>query len=150
RRNVRDILAPTLGEDNYKLSVTAEVDNDRVQETREQYGDAPKVTNEAMREETDRERIAMGVPGSLSNRPVNAPSNAASGPGDDGNAASARKNATTKQYAYDRSITQIKRSRGRLARLSVAVALNDAAAPGGAKQWAPADLKKIETMLASG
>lgn len=149
RRNVRDILAPTLGEDNYKLSVTAEVDNDRVQETREQYGDAPKVTNEAMREETDRERIAMGVPGSLSNRPVNAPANAASGP-DDGNAASARKNATTKQYAYDRSITQIKRSRGRLARLNVAVVLNDAAAPAGAKQWAPAELKKIETMLAAG
>ncbi|WP_077038225.1 flagellar basal-body MS-ring/collar protein FliF [Pelomonas sp. KK5] len=149
RRNVRDILAPTLGGDNYRLSVTAEVDNDRIQETREQYGDAPKVTNEAMREETDRERIAMGVPGSLSNRPVNGPANAASGP-DDGNAASARKNASTKQYAYDRSITQIKRSRGRLARLNVAVALNEAAAPGKARQWAPADLKKIEALLVSG
>ena len=149
RRNVRDILAPTLGDDNYKLSVTAEVDNDRVQETREQYGDAPKVTNEAMREETDHERIAMGVPGSLSNRPVNSPANPASGP-DDGNAASARKNATTKQYAYDRSITQIKRSRGRLARLNVAVVLNNAVAPTGNKQWAPADLKKIEALLVSG
>jgi len=30
------------------------------------------------------------------------------------------------------------------------VVLNDAAAPAGAKQWAPAELKKIETMLAAG
>jgi flagellar M-ring protein FliF len=147
RRNVRDILAPVLGEQNYRLSVTAEVDNDRVQETREQYGDAPKITNEAMREEMDRQQMAMGVPGSLSNRPVNAPK-AASSPEDDG--ASARKNASTRQYAYDRSITQIKRSRGRLARMNVAVVLNNAAAPAGALQWSAEELGKIERVLTSG
>lgn len=152
RRNVHDLLAPVLGEANYRLSVTAEVDNDRVQETREQYGDAPKLTNEAMREEQDRERIALGVPGSLSNRPVNAPSNGASGPGGDGgdSGASARKNASTRQYAYDRNITQIKRSRGRLSRLNVAVVLNSSAAPGADKTWTPAELGKIEKLLNSG
>lgn len=152
RQNVRDLLAPVLGEQNYKLSVTAEVDNDRVQETREQYGDAPKLTNEAMREEQDRERIALGVPGSLSNRPVNAPAQAASGAEGDANAnaTSARKNAATRQYAYDRNITQIKRSRGRLARLNVAVVLNNAAAPGGAKAWTPDELGKVEKLLVSG
>ncbi|HEY1132104.1 MAG TPA: flagellar basal-body MS-ring/collar protein FliF, partial [Roseateles sp.] len=82
RRSARDLLAPVLGDENYRVSVTAEVDNDRVQETREQYGDAPRLTNEAMREESDRERIALGVPGSLSNRPVNAPATAASGADD--------------------------------------------------------------------
>ncbi|HEY0955393.1 MAG TPA: flagellar basal-body MS-ring/collar protein FliF [Roseateles sp.] len=146
RRNVRDLLAPVLGESNYKLSVTADVDNDRVQETREQYGDAPRLTNEAMREESDRERIALGVPGSLSNRPVNAPATAASGADD---ASSTRRNAATRQYAYDRNITQIKRSRGRLARLNVAVALNDVAAPGG-KGWTAPELEKIEKLLSSG
>ncbi|MDN3921574.1 flagellar basal-body MS-ring/collar protein FliF [Roseateles violae] len=149
RRNVRDILAPVLGEDNYKLSVTAEVDNDRVQETREQFGDAPKITNEASREELDRQQLALGVPGSLSNRPVNAAANAASGAeGDSG--ASARKNASTRQYAYDRNITQIKRSRGRLARLNVAVVLNNAAAPSGNKQWSADELGRLERVLASG
>lgn len=147
RRNVRDLLAPVLGESNYKLSVTADVDNDRVQETREQYGDAPRLTNEAMREENDRERIALGVPGSLSNRPVNAPAAAASGA--DGNSSSTRRNAATRQYAYDRHITQVKRSRGRLARLNVAVALNDVAAPGG-KGWTEPELEKIEKLLSSG
>ncbi|MCH7345283.1 flagellar M-ring protein FliF [Pelomonas sp. CA6] len=153
RRNVQELLAPVLGEQNYRLSVTAEVNNDRVQETREQYGDAPKLTNEAMREEQDRERIALGVPGSLSNRPVNPPPQAASGPegaADAGNASSARRNAATRQYAYDRSITQVKRSRGRLERLSVAVLLNTAAAPGGAKTWSNEDLGKVERLLQGG
>ena len=151
RRNVRDLLAPVLGEDNYRLSVTAEVDNDRIQETREQYGDAPKLTNEAMREEQDRERIALGIPGSLSNRPVNAADPAASEP--EANVGTARKNAATRQYAYDRNITQIKRSRGRLARLNVAVLLNNAAAPGPAgagKTWTQDELAKVEKLLVSG
>jgi flagellar M-ring protein FliF len=156
RRNVAELLAPVLGESNYRLSVTASVNNDRVQETREQYGDAPKLTNEAMREEQDRERIALGVPGSLSNRPpaalAAAAASAAQGedPNGAGNSNTARKNASTRQYAYDRSITQVKKSRGRLERLSVAVLLNTAAAPGGAKDWAPADVAKIERLLNGG
>ncbi|HSI56505.1 MAG TPA: flagellar basal-body MS-ring/collar protein FliF [Ideonella sp.] len=146
RRNVRDLLAPVLGEDNYKLSVTAEVDNDRVQETHEKYGGDPKVTTEAMREEMDRDRMALGVPGSLSNRPV-AVANAASGAGD---GSSAQKSATSRQFAYDRSITQIKRSRGRLNRQSVAVVLNSAAAPGDKKTWTTQELAGVENLLRSG
>ncbi|WAC75845.1 flagellar basal-body MS-ring/collar protein FliF [Roseateles sp. SL47] len=156
RRNVNELLAPVLGEQNYRLSVTAEVNNDRVQETREQYGDAPKVTNEATREEQDRERIALGIPGSLSNRPAAALAAAAAsasqvGPDDAaGNSNVARKNASTRQYAYDRSITQVRKSRGRLERLSVAVLLNTAAAPGGANTWSPEDVAKIERLLSDG
>ncbi|NCT82406.1 MAG: flagellar M-ring protein FliF [Comamonadaceae bacterium] len=148
RRNARDLLAPVLGDDNYRVSVTAEVDNDRVQETREQYGDAPRLTNEAMREEQDRGQLALGIPGSLSNRPVNAADPAASAA--DANATQARKNASTRQYAYDRSITQVKKSRGRLARLSVAVVLNNAVAPGGAKAWTAEDIGKVEALLSNG
>ncbi|GAA0758871.1 flagellar M-ring protein FliF [Ideonella azotifigens] len=149
RRNVNDLLAPVLGSDNYKLSVTAEVDNDKISETREQYGAAPKVTSEAMREEKDRDAMALGVPGSLSNRPVALPS-AASAPAG-GEASTATKNATSRQFAYDRSITQIQRSRGRLSRMNVAVVLNSAAAPGGAKAgWSKEELANVERILRSG
>lgn len=144
RRNVRDLLSPVLGEDNYKTSVTALVDNDRVQETHETYGATPKVTNEAMRQEMDRDGVAVGVPGSLSNRPVAV---AASQPADAGTAS---KNATTRQYAYDRNITQIKRSRGRLAKLNVAVVLNASAAPSGKGSWTNEELAGVEKMLRSG
>ncbi|MEF7615621.1 flagellar basal-body MS-ring/collar protein FliF [Aquincola sp. MAHUQ-54] len=144
RRNVRDLLAPVLGEDNYKTSVTAEVDNDRIQETHETYGATPKVTNEAMRQEMDRDGVALGIPGSLSNRPVAV---AASAPADAGTAS---KNATTRQYAYDRNITQIKRARGRLAKLNVAVVLNNAASPSGKGAWTNEEIAGIEKMLRSG
>lgn len=141
QRNVRELLAPVLGEDNFKTSVTADVDNDRVEETREQYGETPKVTTEATREEQDRDTMALGVPGSLSNRPVAV---AASGPAAAG---TAHKNATTRQYAYDRHITQIKRSRGRLNKLSVAVALNST---GRAAAWTPAEIAQIDKLLRNG
>ena len=170
RANVRGLLGPVIGEANFKLSVTAAVDNDRVEETLEKYGAAPKVTSEATRDEQERNRLVLGVPGSLSNRapaapapapvpaPAPAPVSAAAGTGpagadasparpDDG---SARKNASTRQYAYDRSVTQIKRSRGRLQKLSVAVVLNSAAAPGPAKGWSPAQLASVEQLLRTG
>lgn len=149
RANVNDLLAPILGVNNYKLSVTAAVDNDRIQETQEKYGEAPKVTSEAMREEMERNRMALGVPGTLSNRPpapANPDAEGAEAPGEDG---SARKNATTRQYAYDRAITQIKRERGRLKKLSVAVVLNNASAANG-QAWTPAELANIKTILAGG
>jgi flagellar M-ring protein FliF len=152
RANVNDLLAPILGVDNYKVSVTAAVDNDRIEETQEKYGEAPKITSEAMREEMERNRMALGVPGTLSNRaPVpaapNAEGNAA--PQDNAEDGSARKNATTRQYAYDRAITQIKRERGRLKKLSVAVVLNNASAANG-QAWTQAELANIEKILGGG
>lgn len=152
RANVNDLLAPILGVDNYKVSVTAAVDNDRIEETQEKYGEAPKVTSEAMREEMEKNRMALGVPGTLSNRPP-APANPdapdAEAPGGNDDDGSARKNATTRQYAYDRAITQIKRERGRLKKLSVAVVLNNASAANG-QAWTAAELANIKTILAGG
>ena len=151
RANVNDLLAPILGVDNYKLSVTAAVDNDRIEETQEKYGEAPKVTSEAMREEMEKNRMALGVPGTLSNRPPVPANPDAEGdaPQENNDDGSARKNATTRQYAYDRAITQIKRERGRLKKLSVAVVLNNASAANG-QAWTPAELANIEKILAGG
>jgi flagellar M-ring protein FliF len=160
RANVNELLGPVLGADNFKVSVTADVDNDKVEETQEKYGEAPKVTSEAMREEMEKNRMALGVPGTLSNRPPVAaapadPNNpAAANAAGDANAkaddGSARKNATTRQYAYDRAITQIKRSRGRLKKLSVAVVLNNAKAATPKTGWTPAEIANIDKILRGG
>ena len=157
RNNVNELLAPVLGANNFKMSVTADVDNDKIEETQEKYGEAPKVTSEAMREEMERNRMALGVPGTLSNRPPVADPNAAPAEGQAADAAaakpddgSARKNATTRQYAYDRAITQIKRSRGRLKKLSVAVVLNNASAANPKLGYTPAELANIEKILKGG
>lgn len=143
-RSIRELLLPTLGEDNFRASVTPEVDNDHVEETREQYGEAPKITQEAVREESDTGRSALGVPGSLSNRP--APPSAASAAQD---APRSAKNAQTRQYAYDRNVVQIRRSPSRLKKLNVAVVLNNAAAPGG-KAWTADQIANIERLLRNG
>jgi flagellar M-ring protein FliF len=142
--SAENLLAPIVGNDNFKLSVTADVDNDKVQETHEQYGDTPKVTNESTRAEQDKDPLALGVPGSLSNRPVDIAANAQGG-----QESSTQRNASTRQFAYDRSVTQIQRSKGRLKKLSVAVVLNDAAAPAGGL-WSEAQLANIDKILRSG
>lgn len=150
RRNIRDLLANVVGEQNYRVSVTADIDNDRIQETREVYGSTPKVTTEAVREEKDREALAIGVPGSLSSRPVNVSPPAAQGAPASPEASTAQKSATSRQYFYDRNITQIKRGRGRLRRLNVAVVLDAAAAPGRNGAWKKEEIEGIERMLRSG
>ena len=160
KANIKGLLGPVIGDDNYRMSVAAAVDNDRVEETVEKYGADPKVTSEAMREEQDRNRMVMGVPGTLSNRPPPAAANPAAanqqtagGPNDPNTApadGTARKNATTRQYAYDRSITQTKRSRGRLEKLSVAVVLAQAAAPFPKTGWTPAEIANIDKILRNG
>jgi flagellar M-ring protein FliF len=146
RKNAYELLAPVVGDGNFRVSVTADVDSDRIQETHERYGDVPKVTNEALREEQNRDPVALGVPGSLSNRPVAAAAKATDGDP----TSSAQRNASTRQYAYDRSITQVQRSRNRLRKLNVAVVLNAAAAPGGAAQWTPEQVADVERVLRGG
>jgi flagellar M-ring protein FliF len=149
--NVSELLGPVLGANNYKVSVTADIDNDKIEETQEKYGADPKITSEAMREEMDKSRAAMGVPGTLSNTPPTAAAPAKPGepakPADD---ASAKKNATTRQYAYDRSITKIKRAKGRVRKMSVAVVLNNASAVSPKTGWSAAELANIDKVLRSG
>lgn len=144
RRNAQDLLAPVLGSNNFKISVAVDVDNDKVEETRENYGGAPKVTNEASRNEQSKNGLAVGVPGSLSNRPINVTSSAPTADNGD------TKNAMTRQYAYDRSVMQIKRARGTIRKLDVAVLLNNAMAPASKTGWTPAQVAAIDKVLRSG
>ncbi|QGZ38428.1 flagellar M-ring protein FliF [Pseudoduganella flava] len=164
KTNIRGLLGPIVGDDNFKVSVTASVDNDKVEQTVEKYGETPKVTSEAMRDEQDRNRMVMGVPGTLSNRPPAAaaePNTTATDPaaaGANGAAGApgqlpdgtARKNATTRQYAYDRSITQTKRARGRLERQNVAIVLSQAAAANPKTGWTAAELANVDKVLRNG
>jgi len=157
RNNIHGLLGPIVGDNNFRVSVTADVDNDKVEETVEKYGADPKVTSEAMREEQDRNRIAMGVPGTLSNRPpqqqaAEAAAGTAGAPGTAGQLPEGtnRKNATTRQFAYDRSITSTKRARGRLVRQNVAVVLAQAAAPFPKTGWSAPEIANIDKVLRSG
>lgn len=148
RRNAQELLAATLGSEHFRVTVTADVSQDRTEETYEQYSGDPRILNEATREENDRKGgIALGVPGSLSNRPVNLPEDDAK----DGKDANGNfRAAVSRNYAYDRSVVQIKRGKGRINKLHVAVVLDDAASPNAEQPWQPQELERIEKLLRVG
>ncbi|MEN3033209.1 flagellar basal-body MS-ring/collar protein FliF [Chromobacterium amazonense] len=141
-RNISELITPMVGVGNYKASVVVRVNNDKISETREEYGETPRVLNEAVRDEQNKERNAVGVPGSLSNRPIGA-----SAPvGETG----VQRNATTRQYVYDRNLKQIKSSGARVEQVNVAVVLNNLSAPSSNKTWTPQQIENIENILRKG
>lgn len=145
RRNAQELLAATLGNNHFRITVSADVSQDRTEETYEQYSGDPRILNEATREENDRTGgAALGIPGSLSNRPVNLPEDTAKDANGNFRA------AVSRNYAYDRSVVQVKRGKGRINKLHVAVVLDDAVAPDTAGPWKPEDLERIEKLLRVG
>lgn len=143
-RNAHLLLQPVLGANNYNVSASVELHQDSVKETQERYEGDPRITSEASREELNRQPQALGIPGSLSNRPANPP------PAEGEPPSTAERSAATRQYAYDRSVTTIERARGQVKKISVAVVLNNAAAPAGASAWAPAEIARMEQVLRGG
>ena len=148
RRNAQELLAASLGANHFRVTVTADLSQDRTEETYEQYSGDPRILNEATREENDRNgKVALGVPGSLSNRPINvAEDDAKAGKDANGNFRA----AVSRNYAYDRTVTQVKRGKGRINKLHVAVVLDDAVAPNGEGPWKPEELQRIENLMRVG
>lgn len=146
RKNAQELLSAIVGVGHYRVTVATDVSQDRTEESHEQYSGDPRVLNEATREENDRAGgIALGVPGSLSNRPVNVQQE----PG----AQEANNNfraAVSRNYGYDRSVVQVKRGKGRINKLHVAVMLDDTVAPKGTSAWSADELARIEQVMKVG
>ncbi|WP_203327381.1 flagellar basal-body MS-ring/collar protein FliF [Pseudomonas fragi] len=148
--NVEQVLAPILGHGNYRISVTADIDFSQKEETVQAFGDTPRLRNEVLQDESVLDQLALGVPGSLSNRP---PTAAQAQPAAEARANTADKGATsvrkesTRKLDYDQSVTHVKYSPFSLRSQSIAVVLNGTAeADGGRSPQARTDL---ETMLKS-
>lgn len=145
RRNAQELLTAAVGAGNFRITVAADVSQDRSDETYEKFSGDPRVLSEATREENERAGApALGVPGSLSNRPVKVAES------DDQDASGNFRAAGTRTYAYDRSVVQIKKAKGQLQKLSVAVVLDDAVAPDAAQAWSEADLQRIRQLMLAG
>lgn len=156
--NVEEVLAPVLGLGNYRISVSADIDFSQKEETLQAYGEAPRLRSESLRNETTLDQLALGVPGSLSNRPPEPPpqaqqgqaqsANAPAGNGKtastDNKAATSTRNETTRQNDFDQSVTHIKYPAFALRQQSVAVVINASTAPeGGWTDKARADLEAM-------
>lgn len=157
--NVEQVLAPILGSGNYRVSVAAEINFSQREETLQTYGDAPRLRSEILRDESVLDQLALGVPGSLSNRPAVAPNAnnaAAEEPGEaaedgavetDNQAATSLRKESNRQMDYDQSITHIKHAPFALVRQSIAVVLNANSAPEGG--WTPEAQAELEAMVKS-
>lgn len=133
--NIAGLLTPLFGSENYRISVTPSVDMSSVEETQERLGKEPLVSDENISRENTTNEMAMGIPGSLSNRPVTPPA-AATTPDAQQQTTQTQTsdprsltNRTQEQrkFAFDRDIRHIRHPGYKLEKLRVAVALNQAA-----------------------
>ena len=164
KQRAADMLNPMLGADNFQIQVAADLDFSAVEETREAVDPKGVVHSESGKEDTTLDRLAAGVPGSLSNRPpatenpVEAdavpganPANGVAPPTKPSDARSSR-SEFSRQYENSRSVTHTKYQQGRVKHLSVSVLLNNAAAPapakaGTARQWGDANIAQIQDIV---
>jgi len=150
RQALATILTPMLGAGNYTAEVHADIDQSESQSTRESY---PK-DDRALRSEQGNKTSAAGnpdaaaggIPGALSNQPPPAsqvsnkppaPQAAAQGQGD-----SQSTETYSRSFDVGREISVTRQPEGRLRRLSVAVALNEAD-----KKRTPAEISAIENLV---
>lgn len=137
-QNIASLLTSLVGTGNFRISVAPDVNLSRVEETQERLGKDPRISDEQVSQENTTNEMAFGIPGSLSNRPVNQAPQAAAN-----QAAGAQPNADTsttadprslstrsqeqRKYAFDRDIRHIRHPAYKLEKLNVAVALNQTA-----------------------
>lgn len=151
RQALATLLTPMLGAGNYTAEVHADIDQSESQSTRESY---PK-DDRALRSEQGNKTSAAGgpdaqaggIPGALSNQPPpasqisNAPQakqpTAAAGQAD-----SQSTETYARSFDVGREISVTHQPEGRLRRVSVAVALNEAD-----KKRTPAELAAIENLV---
>ena len=131
--NIEQVLAPVLGSGNYRISVAADIDFSQKEETLQTFGDAPRLRREVLSNESALDQLALGVPGSLSNRPVGPPQEGEEPPAPDKQTkgATSLREESTRQLDYDQSVIHVKHAGFALRQQSVAVVLNAAAAPEG-------------------
>jgi flagellar M-ring protein FliF len=136
-KNISGLLTSLVGSNNFRISVAPQVDMSSVEETQERLGKDARVSDENISQENVTNELALGVPGSLSNRPVNQPpaaANAAANANANANTAPAgnpqslsSRNSEQRKYAYDRDIRHIRHPGYQLEKLRVAIALNQSA-----------------------
>jgi flagellar M-ring protein FliF len=150
RQALATILTPMLGAGNYTAEVHADIDQSESQSTRESY---PK-DDRALRSEQGNKTSAAGnpdaatggIPGALSNQPPPASQVSNKPPAQQAAAQGQGDSQSTETYSrsFDvgREISVTHQPEGRLRRLSVAVALNEAD-----KKRTPAEISAIENLV---
>ncbi|HGY1166228.1 TPA: flagellar basal-body MS-ring/collar protein FliF [Citrobacter braakii] len=151
RASMANVLDSLVGTGNYRVSVMPDLDLSNIDETQEHYGDTPKVNREETILDSDTNQIAMGIPGSLSNRPPAAVNQ--TGNGANANTAEeprqpealSKHSENKRDYSWDRSVEHIQHPGFDIKRLNVAVVLNQNAP--ALKNWKPEQTEQLTALL---
>ncbi|EPQ0974730.1 flagellar basal-body MS-ring/collar protein FliF [Citrobacter farmeri] len=149
RASVANVLDPLVGSGNYRVSVMPDLDLSAIDETQEHYGDEPKLNREENVLDNDTNQIAMGIPGSLSNRPPLAQNPTGPTPGAAGSTNSpealSKHSESKRDYSWDRSVQHIQHPGFAVKRLNVAIVLNQGAS--ALKNWKPEQTTQLTALL---
>ncbi|MGV3346735.1 flagellar basal-body MS-ring/collar protein FliF [Enterobacteriaceae bacterium LUAb1] len=159
-QNIAHVLGPVIGRENFRISVVPRINFSQVEETQERYLGEPRVNNENVHQENTTDELAIGIPGSLSNRPppaankTSTPNHASrtntDQPPDNTDktkdpSSQSTRNQTQRQFNWDRDIRHIRHPGYRIEKLSVAVVVNQTAA--AVKAWDETSQKNISQLL---
>lgn len=146
-KNIANLLSSVVGTSNYRISVVPQVDMSSVEETQERLGGDPRVSNESLNQENTTNELAMGVPGSLSNRPAAPAPAAGAAPADANNnqQALSTRNQAQRNYAYDRDVRHIRHPGYKLEKMTVAIVLNKAAP--ALAEWTPTQVTGLTKLI---
>lgn len=149
--NVEQVLAPVIGAGNFRVSITPDFDLSQREETTQTYASDPRVRNETVRSESALDRLALGVPGSLSNLPIQRPqgqqnpANAQNGNEGENRGSTSLREESVRQLDYGQSVMHVKHAPFELRQQSVAVVLNAQSGPEGG--WTPELREEIVAMV---
>ena len=146
-KNIANLLSSVVGTSNYRISVVPQVDMSSVEETQERLGGDPRISNESVNQENTTNELAMGVPGSLSNRPAAPAPAAGAAPADANNnqQALSTRNQAQRNYAYDRDVRHIRHPGYKLEKMTVAIVLNKAAP--ALAEWTPTQVTGLTKLI---
>lgn len=136
-----DMLTPIVGPSNFRVQVAADLDFSRTKETQEIIDSTPVVRSEHSIQNNSVDKIALGVPGSLSNKPP-----VVEEPETQDSKNTNERSEVNRQYALGSSVRQTQYQQGQLKKLTVSVLLNSAAAPNGTA-WTDTEKQQITTMV---
>ena len=125
---IRSILEPLAGPGRFQTAVSVDVDFTKVEQSSEQFNpDMPAIRSEqTVNEQRNGDFGPLGIPGALSNQPPQdgfAPENATGGQGSE--TPTNRRSQATRNFELDRTLSYSRNDSGRIARLTVAVVVDD-------------------------
>jgi len=156
---INSILEPVIGAGRYRSEVSADVDFTEIEEAEELFNpDMSAIRSEQTLDEQKTAGVDGGIPGALANQPP-ADANAPEVAGAEGAGQAAETNPTslrkqsTRNYEVDRTVSYTRHQKGRIARLTVAVAIDDIRTINpetgevSFQKWSDAELERLNLLV---